>query len=104
MPDDISTTAATSTPTSTSTSASALASPPIVNDTDKAGHAEQPDVVNRAEINLAKPNKQTSTTPTTQTPTAATTAPQDIREQQSTANQINDDAVGQQQQQQQRFN
>lgn len=60
-----------------------------MNDTDKAGLAEQPDVVNRAEINLAKPNKQTPTTPT-----AATTAPQDIGEQQSAANQINDDAVG----------
>lgn len=64
-------------------------SPPIVNDTDKAGNAEQPDVVNRAEINLAKPNKPTPTT------TAATaTAPQDIGEQQSAANQINDDAAG----------
>ncbi|XP_017860650.1 PREDICTED: probable inactive serine/threonine-protein kinase scy2 [Drosophila arizonae] len=93
FPDDISTTAATSTPTSSSTSASA--SPPIVNDTDKAGLAEQPDVVNRAEINLAKPNKQTTATTLT-TPTAATTAPQDIGEQQSAANQINDDAVGQQ--------
>lgn len=104
FPDDISATAASSTSSSASPSTPATSN---VNDIDKAateatsaaatattpaaGDEEQPEVVRRAEINLANNNKES--TRGTGTTTATKLAPQDIAEQQPTTNQINEDAA-----------
>ncbi|XP_060657204.1 myb-like protein AA [Drosophila nasuta] len=110
--DDISATAATSTsPTSSvndidkaAATAEAAAAAATTNEAEAttATDEAQSEVVRRAEINLAKPNKEATPTTATKLPPQDIVEQQQQQQQQPATNQINEDAAehGQQQQQQ----